>query len=47
MELYKKSTLEFTDNTPEEFAAFMRRDRENAGKVFRSMGVKPSTAPSS
>jgi tripartite-type tricarboxylate transporter receptor subunit TctC len=46
-ELYRNSTLEFQDNTPEEFAAFMKRDRENAGKVFRSMGVKPAAAPSS
>jgi tripartite-type tricarboxylate transporter receptor subunit TctC len=46
-ELYRNSTLEFQDNTPDEFARFMKTDRENAGKVFRSMGVTPTNAPSS
>jgi tripartite-type tricarboxylate transporter receptor subunit TctC len=45
-DLYRASTLEFSDNSPAEFADYVRRDRENAGKVFRSMGVRPSAAPS-
>lgn len=45
-ELYRNSTLEFVENTPAQFADFLRKDRENAGKVFRSMGVKPTPAPS-
>ena len=44
-ELYKRSTLEFQENSPDEFARFLRTDRENAGKTFRGMGVKPSAAP--
>jgi tripartite-type tricarboxylate transporter receptor subunit TctC len=45
-ELYRASTLEFVENSPAEFAEFLRKDRENAGKVFRSMGIKPTAAPS-
>ncbi len=45
-DLYRASTLEFNDNSPTEFSDYVKRDRENAGKVFRSMGVRPSAAPS-
>ena len=46
-EFYQRYTLEPVDNTPEQFAEFVKRDRETAAKVFRSIGVKPSAAPSS
>jgi tripartite-type tricarboxylate transporter receptor subunit TctC len=46
-EFYRTFTLEAVDNTPEEFAAFVKKDRETAIKVFRSIGIKPSNAPSS
>jgi len=46
-QLYSRATLDFNENTPAEFAGFLKKDRENAGKVFRGMGIKPSTAPSS
>jgi len=46
-EFYRRYTLEPVDNTPEQFAGFVKRDRETATKVFRSIGVKPSVAPSS
>ena len=44
-DLSRASTLEFIENTPAEFADYVRRDRDNAGKVFRSMGVRPAAAP--
>jgi hypothetical protein len=28
-------------NTPAEFAAFVKADRANAARVFKSMGLKP------
>ncbi len=46
-EFYKTYTLEALDNTPEQFGAFVKTDRETATRVFRSIGVKPSNAPSS
>ena len=46
-EFYRTYTLEAVDNTPEQFAKFVKSDRETAAKVFRSIGVKPSVAPSS
>ncbi len=46
-EFYQHYTLEPVDNTPEQFTAFVKHDRETAAKVFRSIGVKPSAAPSS
>ncbi len=46
-EFYAHYTLEPLDNTPEQFGAFVKHDRETAAKVFRSIGVKPSAAPSS
>ncbi len=44
-DLYRASTLEFSDNSPAEFAEYVRRDRDNAGKVFRVMGVRPTAVP--
>jgi tripartite-type tricarboxylate transporter receptor subunit TctC len=41
-----KYTLEPVGNSPAEFAEFVRINRANAGKVFRSMGIRPSDAPS-
>lgn len=46
-EYYRNYTLEFEDNTPEAFAAFLKADRENTAKVFRSIGIRPVAAPSS
>jgi tripartite-type tricarboxylate transporter receptor subunit TctC len=42
---YKNSTLIAEPNTPNEFAAFVRADREAAAKIFKSMGITPQTAP--
>ena len=46
-DFYRAYTLEAVDNTPEQFSAFVKSDRETAAKVFRSIGIKPSAAPSS
>ena len=45
VEFYKNYTLDAVPNSVEQFAAFARSDRENAGKVFRSIGIKPTAAP--
>jgi len=45
LEFYKTYTLEHVDNTADQFAQFARADRENALKVFRSIGITPSKAP--
>jgi tripartite-type tricarboxylate transporter receptor subunit TctC len=42
---YKNSTLVAEANTPDEFAAFAKVDREAAAKVFRSMGITPQAQP--
>jgi tripartite-type tricarboxylate transporter receptor subunit TctC len=47
LEFYRINTWEPVDNTAAEFAAFTKSDRENAARVFRSIGIKPSAAPSS
>jgi tripartite-type tricarboxylate transporter receptor subunit TctC len=44
-DFYKKFTLEFVANTPDEFAAYTRRDRENAARLFKTLGIEPSAAP--
>jgi tripartite-type tricarboxylate transporter receptor subunit TctC len=44
-EFYKASTLVWEPNTPEQFAAFAKTDREAAAKVFKSIGVTPQAAP--
>jgi tripartite-type tricarboxylate transporter receptor subunit TctC len=46
-ELYRSLTMESIDNSAADFAEFARKDRENAAKVMRSIGIKPSAAPSS
>ena len=42
---YINSTLIAEPNTPDEFAAFAKADREAAAKVFKSMGITPQAAP--
>jgi tripartite-type tricarboxylate transporter receptor subunit TctC len=42
---YKASTLIAVANTPDDFAAFAKADREAAAKVFKSMGVRPQAVP--
>jgi tripartite-type tricarboxylate transporter receptor subunit TctC len=42
---YKASTLVAEPNTPDEFAAFAKADREAAAKVFKSIGITPQAAP--
>jgi tripartite-type tricarboxylate transporter receptor subunit TctC len=44
-EFLKNYTLDAVANTVEQFTAFTRSDRENAAKVFRSIGIKPAAAP--
>ncbi len=39
-QFYRNFTLTFVGNTPAEFAEFVKADRANAGRVFRSMGFK-------
>ena len=46
-EFYRNFTLDFEENTPEAFAAFLKADRENTAKVFKSIGIRPVAAPSS
>jgi tripartite-type tricarboxylate transporter receptor subunit TctC len=46
-QFFRAQTLEIVGGTPEEFAQFLKEDRAAAGKVFQSIGVKPSDAPSS
>ncbi len=38
-------TVEAVGNSASEFAQFVKADRENAGKVFRSMGIRQTDAP--
>jgi tripartite-type tricarboxylate transporter receptor subunit TctC len=42
---YKASTLLAEPNTPEEFGAFAKADREAAAKVFKSIGITPQAVP--
>jgi len=46
-ELYKSLTMESSENSVAEFTAFTKKDRENAARVMRGIGVKPTPAPSS
>lgn len=46
-QFFRNSTLDVVGGTAEEFAQFLKEDRAAAGKVFRSIGLKPSAAPSS
>jgi tripartite-type tricarboxylate transporter receptor subunit TctC len=46
LEDFRRSyTLEAVGNSPAEFAEFARADRMNAGKLFKSIGIKPSNVP--
>jgi tripartite-type tricarboxylate transporter receptor subunit TctC len=42
---YKASTLIAEPNTPDDFGAFARADREAAAKVFKSIGITPQAVP--
>jgi tripartite-type tricarboxylate transporter receptor subunit TctC len=42
---YKSSTLIAEPNTPDEFGAFAKGDREAAAKVFKSIGIIPQAVP--
>ena len=44
---YAERTMEPVLNSAAEFAEFVKADRTNAGRVLRSLGVRPSAAPSS
>jgi tripartite-type tricarboxylate transporter receptor subunit TctC len=43
--LYKNSTLTAEPNTPDQFAAFVKADREAASVAFKSIGIEPQAAP--
>ena len=43
-EFLQVQTLQPVGNTPAEFAAFVKADRANAERVFKSMGLKPLDA---
>jgi tripartite-type tricarboxylate transporter receptor subunit TctC len=42
---YENSTLVSVANTPDEFGAFAKADREAAAKVFKSIGIRPQAVP--
>ena len=42
---YKASTLVAEPNTPDQFAAFVKADREAASRAFKSIGIVPQDAP--
>lgn len=42
---YKASTLVAEANTPDEFGAFAKGDREAAAKIFKSIGIMPQAVP--
>jgi tripartite-type tricarboxylate transporter receptor subunit TctC len=42
---YKASTLVAEANSPDEFAAFVKADRDAAAKVFKSIGIAPQAVP--
>jgi tripartite-type tricarboxylate transporter receptor subunit TctC len=42
---YKATTLIAEPNTPEEFGAFAKADREAAAKVFKRIGITPQAVP--
>ncbi len=44
---YSERTMEPVLNSAAEFAEFVKADRANAGKVLRSLGIRPSAAPPS
>ena len=42
---FAAQTLEVVGNSPAEFTRFMQTDREAAGRLIRSLGIKPTDAP--
>ena len=42
----RTQTLDPVGGSPEEFAKFLKQDRENSERVFRAIGVRASDAPS-
>jgi len=42
---YKNSTLVVEPNTPDEFGAFAKADRDAAARVFKSIGITPQAVP--
>ena len=46
-EFMTNQTLEPVGNTPAEFAAFLRSNRQSAARVFRTLGIQPTEAPGS
>ncbi len=44
-EFYKSYTIDSAISSAEQFAVFVKADRENAAKVFQSIGIKPTAAP--
>jgi tripartite-type tricarboxylate transporter receptor subunit TctC len=45
IEFFRNYTLDPVPNSIDQFAAFVKSDRENAARVFQSIGIKPSAAP--
>ena len=43
--LLKENSLEGVGYTPSEFAEFLKADRANAARIFRTLGIKPADAP--
>lgn len=39
---FQRYTIDYVPNTIDQFAAFARADRDNAAKVFKSIGIKPT-----
>ena len=42
---YKASTIVAEPNTPDQFGAFAKADREAAARVFKSIGITPQAVP--
>ena len=45
-EFFRANAWEVVDNTAAQFAEFAKKDRENAARVMRGIGIKPTEAPS-
>ena len=46
-ELMSAQTLDPVGNSPAEFGAFLRTNRQNAAKLFQTLGIQPTDAPGS
>ncbi|OFZ97640.1 MAG: hypothetical protein A3H35_06895 [Betaproteobacteria bacterium RIFCSPLOWO2_02_FULL_62_17] len=44
-EFFRTQALDIVGGSADEFARFLREDRVNSGRVFKTMGVKPGDAP--